>query len=518
MKKVKKLAAILLGASMVATCLVGCGGNATGDSNGGGSSETDIEIAYWNAGLGTDWLDAMIEEFEKEYPEYNVYYNASASDEAIMKTIGMEDVDTVDIYMGLRHFDNSVLEPLDDLLDTTAKGDSKKIGEKFDEKYLLFEKDADGHYYGLTYGGGALGLVYNKEMFDEAGISELPRTTDELAAVCDVLYNQDKAAHVHFNQKGYWEFLTEVWMAQYDGLDYYLNNLYACKDENGNSPSKEVFTKKDGRYEALLAYEKFITPEYVLAGSNSYDHVTAQTMFMNESAAMMANGSWLVNEMKEINANDQFEMMRLPVLSSIRDRLETVKSEVVLRKLITAIDSVTDGDKKLSDYEADGGYDIEGTIVSENDWEIVTEARNSIAINYTGDTCHIPAYSNAKEGAKKFLEFMYSDKGYVVYADTLHLALPMTMSEGELDTSKWNAFEKNQYKLLNTATNFISNVNGSKHKIYTDGGATPFCGQTYINHLCAKNPSDRLTADDIWEKMMQKVEDSYEGTWLANIK
>ena len=31
----------------------------------------------------------------------------------------------------------------------------------------------------------------------------------------------------------------------YDGIDYYTNNFYTCKDEAGNSPSKDVLTKKD---------------------------------------------------------------------------------------------------------------------------------------------------------------------------------------------------------------------------------------------------------------------------------
>ncbi len=518
MRNMKKVLAGMLVIAMTTACLAGCGGKKGGDLEKAGTSPKDIEISYWNSGLGREWLDNVIEAFEKEYPDYNVFVNAKSDYNAVISTLGLEDVDTTDIYMGIRSYDKSMLEPIDALLETTCEGDTKKLSEKFSPEYLRLEKDPDGHYYGVTSGGGALGIVYNKEMFKKAGIDQLPRTTDELALVCDTFYSLDKPALAHFSTTGYWDFITEVWMAQYDGVDYYLNNLYGCTDENGVSPSKEVFTKKDGRYYTLLAYEKFITPEYVLTGSNSTDHITMQTMFLNGSAAMMVNGSWLSNEMESAGSLEKFEMMRLPVISSITDRMTTIKDEELLRSVISAVDSVLDGEKQESDYVVNGGYSIDGQIISEEDWNIAKDARTSVAINYGGGSSHIPTYSNAKEGAMKFLEFMYSDKGYTIMAQTTHIPLPMSLSEGELDISNWNEFEKSQYELLDEAKYYICEQTGQKHRIYTDGGAHPFCSMKFVNFFCSKNPADRLTADEFWEQVQKKVEDKYEHSWLANIK
>ena len=133
MKRMKKLVSVALAVSMVSACLTGCSGD---KKNNGGTSTTDVEIAYWNSGLGTDWLDAMIEAFTAEHPEYHVYYKASADDSSVMGTLGMEEVDTVDIYMGLSTYDTTYLEPFDSLLETTCEGDSKKLSEKIDERYL----------------------------------------------------------------------------------------------------------------------------------------------------------------------------------------------------------------------------------------------------------------------------------------------------------------------------------------------------------------------------------------------
>ena len=516
MKIMKRVLAGVFALCLMAGCFTGCGN--TNGKNQGGDPADEIKISYWNSGLGTDWLDAMIAAFEAEYPQYKVTYNASADAAAVSAPLGLADVDTNDIYMGLRTTNIMFMEPLDDLLTVTAKGDSLTLGEKFDERYLALEKDADGHYYGLTYGGGVIGIVYNKEMFQTAGIEQTPRTTDELAVVCDTLYSNDQTALIHYQPAGYWEFMTEVWMSQYDGMDYYLNTLYSCTDSEGNSPSKAVFTAKDGRYQTLLAYEKFITPEYVLSGSNSMDYITAQTMFINGSAAMMVSGSWMQNEMAGVGKLDNFEMMKTPVISSIVDRLTDVKNESTLRKLISAIDSVADGEKAQSDYAVEGGYDIGGTVICQEDWDTVYEARYSVAINYSAQPCVIPNYSNNKEGAKEFLKFMYSDKGIQIYQNTLHFSLPIRLSAGQVDISGWSSFEQGLHGLMQTAVNYVSSYNGSKNRIYSDGGATPFAGVTFVNSMCARSNTDRLSADQIWEKMMKEVDKLYEDTWIANMK
>ena len=72
--------------------------------------------------------------------------------------------------------------------------------------------------------------------------------------------------------------------------------------------------------------------------------------------------------------------------------------------------------------------------------------------------------------------------------------------------------------MMQSAACYVSSYNGSKNRIYTDGGATPFCGVTFVNSLCARSNTDRLTADQIWEKMMKEVDKLYEDTWLANMK
>lgn len=510
MKLGKRILASLLVFTLVAGCITGCG-NGDKKKDKAGTSKTDIQINVWNAGLGVAWLDALIEGFKKVHPEYNVTYTATASESAVTTSLGLEDIDIVDLYFGTKVYDTTYLEPLNELLDSTAEGDTMPLREKFEDYYLELETASDGNVYSLTQGGGVIGIVYNKELFEKAGIEQLPRTTNELAIVCNTLYTKNITPICHFKAGGYYHFIEESWYGQYEGMDYYKNTFYL-------NPTKDILLTQDGRYEMLKALEKVITPDYVLSGSNSSDHTTMQTKFLLGEAAMMINGSWLANEMSANAQVDNFRTMKLPVLSGITSKLTTVTKESDLRKVITAIDAVTDGEADITAYQKGADYEVEGLTVSAADWDYLFTARNTIADNYAGHAAMIPTYASAKEGAKEFLKYMYSDAGYKIYLDTLHIELPLKLCSGEVDMSEWTEFEIGQSTLLATAVQSFSASNRFKHAIFQDGGAKLLADVSHIAEFCSKNPSDRMTADEIWAKITKTINDKYETTWLANIE
>lgn len=515
MKKVISIAMALLMSLSLIACGGGNkpGGNNQVNSNGG----KEVEIKYWNAGMGSEYLEKMIDAFNKKQSDWFVRYSASASEDAIKSTYGMEDVDTVDLYIVGLEYDTTHMEPLDDLLESTADGDTKPLKDKFAEAYLATEKAADGHYYTLTNGGGVIGIVYNQKLFKKAGIEQAPRTTDELAVACDKLLTAKITPFTHFTGGGYWSYFVEAWFSQYSGHDYYMNNFYACTDQNGKSPSKDVFLEKDGRYRVLKAMEKIVTPDYVMTGANSTDHISAQTAFLNSDIGMMVNGAWLSNEMKSTGKTDDYAVMKTPVISSIREKLTTVKNDAELRNLIDAIDAVTDGTAEESQYKSGEDYTVNGKQVSGNDWNYVKAARNTVAVSYNGCRSFIPSYSDAKDGAKEFLKFFYSDEGYKIYTDTTHVSLPLTMSSGDIDFSQWNQLEQGMSNLLDTAENQASRQLMSIHPIFTNGGASAYAGLNYIVRFCTNNAKDSLTADEAWTTLSDMVETKYDS-WISNIK
>ena len=521
MKKGKKVLALLLVIAMVFTALVGCGGskNANDKESGDMKDRKEIKIAYWLSGLGEQWLKDVIAGFEKAQDEYYVTYTTSASQSSLTSAFGMADMDETDIYFALRNDATEFMEPLNEILEKTAEGDAKPLKEKFNSSYLAYEQAEDGNYYMLTYGGGMFNLYYNIDLFKEAGITQLPRTSDELTVVCDQLNSKNITPLCHFKNGGYYEFMLRLYMAQYDGIDYYINNFLTCTDENGKSPSKDVLTKKDGRYYALKAMEKFITPTYMLTGSTTQSHTEIQTQFLNKAAAMMLNGSWIENEMKVNKGEYNLGAMKIPVLSSIVNQLETVKTESALREVITAVDTVIDGEKKAEDYASGDGYKVGNNMVSAADWNRLLDTRNMIQSNYANSSAFVTKYSDVKEGALKFLEYMYSDEGYELQAKATKCPMPMTLSTGEqIDTTDMSDTQKQQFTMSTQDTVYVDMSSAKEHKIFTVGGASLIARINYVDKFSSGNKDDRMSADEVWELMLKTIDENYENNWLANIK
>lgn len=521
MKRLKKIAALMITMVMVFS-MTACGDKKTSSEDSGGEHNggKEVEIKYWNAGNGIEWLNALVKEFNGKQSDWYVKVTPSPEASALATAWGQKDVDTADLYItGNVEYDAKYMEPLEDLLKETADGDKKTLGEKFNPVYLELERTPEGHIYSLASELAAPAIVYNTKLFAEAGIDETPRTTNELVVVCDRLLQSNITPWIHFKAGGYYDRVRTIWRAQYDGWDYVENNFVHLKDENGNSPSKEVLMKKDGRYEALKVMEKVLTKDNVFKGSNSYDHVTAQTMFLNDRIGMMVNGAWLGNEMAGQGSLEGFAMMKTPVISSIVDKLTTVKSDTLLRELVSAIDAVTDGKEDISKYQSGSDYIIDGTNVSAADWDYVRAARNTIYTSAVEMGAFIPTYAAEKEGAKEFMKFMFSDEGLKIKTNILHQAPSISLSTGEtFDMEGWNSFEKSAFELTLSGEKIVTTVNRKNaSKIFAGFLTTDFARNSFVSSFCASNEADRMTADECWKKMTDTFESSFDR-WVEEIK
>ena len=278
-----------------------------------------------------------------------------------------------------------------------------------------------------------------------------------------------------------------VWEAQYDGLDYYYNNMLALKDENGVSPSKEVFTKKDGRYQALKVLENIVTPTTVHPMCTSTNFTNVQKLFLDGEAVFGVNGGWLMNESSGKVKN--IVMMKTPVISSIVEKLEdTAMTDATLSAIITEID-----EGKTS-----------SELCSANDFARIKQARNLVYNNASEQYVFIPEYSNAIDGAKEFLKYLYSDEGIATYMKVTSLPGSARLDNESLySTASLDDWHKRQHELAGEVTALTEKL--TKSFIFTNNSMNQFASVPYAQALCAQNQKDKKTADELWAQITSKI-------------
>lgn len=430
------------------------------------NTATDVELVFWMSGNGRAYIDKMAAAFEKKNPGIKVYVTATAEVQN-MTLYGSPETNTADLYLTTMEnyapYAKKYMEPLNDVLASKVDGNDTTIREKLNADVLKYMTIED-NIYTVPWSSSINGIMYNKGLFDKYGYKPA-RTTRELNDLALKIYSDGRTPFVHFMQ--YWRYITEAWMAQYDGIDAYFDKWSAgFTDENGVKTQRDIraFTQQydqnadgtySGAYHSINALYELVSPKgYVLNGSNSFSHTQSQTYFLGDRALMMPNGSWVENEMKSAGEMS-VALMKTPVISALGTKLGI--NERQLKTLV----SLADGDTLTADelvLIADIGQETR---------DAVAFARN---IHYTEMSQHhafIPNYSIAEDSAKEFLKFYYSDEGLKIFAETTQMPLPAKLSNGSINTDGWSDFGKQTY-LQSNNSNFIFKT--LHDKLFYDGG------------------------------------------------
>jgi ABC-type glycerol-3-phosphate transport system substrate-binding protein len=460
------------------------------------NTETDLEIQLLLVGSGRQFLDNLVDAYKVVHPEINIYINASPGYGLFASTIGAVGNNTVDLY-----FTNSVdyrilleregaglLESLNDVMDGTAYGTALK--GRLDPQ-IKDELDVNGTFYALPWQSYYHGIVYNHKEFT-ANNWALPRTTDELIALSDTIKAAQKTPFIH-NQSGYWLYAYAGWYAQYQSVAGYFDFWNATSRQGGEVmyPSVDVFAQT-GRLRALEVMADILTVnpngsyKYVNPGSNSDTHTISQTKFLNDVAMMMPNGGWMETEMTaNLTPGMDFRFMKLPIISSITERFAagSDKSDAKLREIVDYIDGGKTGAAPAN--------------VTPADIARVEEARNVV---YVMNSMYnfVPAYANAKQAAKDFLQYMYSDAGLAILAESLKTMPYAAFSDpaNKPDTSGWSPFAKSQLMLSENANMVFT---AYKDPVFYRNAISALFRSSPEQTLGASNPADRKTAQQMYE-------------------
>ncbi|WP_426502439.1 ABC transporter substrate-binding protein [Dactylosporangium sp. McL0621] len=176
----RKRSAALLAAVAVLLGAAGCNGG-HGDTGGSAAAPADpakvsgdITVLTHKTDLAGDGtLDRYAAEFNKTYPNVHVKFEAISDYEGAVK-----------IRMNSDNYGDVLMIPAAVPVPDYPKFFAPLGGQgELAQKYRFVDKGTvDGQVYGVAINGNATGIVYNKAVWQQAGITAWPKTFDEFRA------------------------------------------------------------------------------------------------------------------------------------------------------------------------------------------------------------------------------------------------------------------------------------------------------------------------------------------------
>ena len=248
------------------------------------------------------------------------------------------------------------LHDLTGVLSMTVPGEDKKVSDKIAGGFTdtsLTNPYGDGKTYLAPMFYSPCGLFYNAKLFETKGWT-VPATWDEMWELGDKAKAEGIALFT-YPTAGYYDAFMYALMYSVGGADFFNKATTYTEGIWDTNEAKTMF----GILDKLADYTHEKTP----AQANNQDFTKNQLMVMQDEALFMPNGTWITSEMKEAEA--------------------TLTNEFAWG--MTALPAVTKGG---------AGY------------------------SYTWfEQAWIPAGAQNKDGAEKFVAFLYSDKAVAIFAE-----------------------------------------------------------------------------------------------------
>ncbi|MFF9121879.1 extracellular solute-binding protein [Streptomyces sp. NPDC014889] len=266
------IAATALVASLALTATA-CGGSDNGDKSDG-----PVTITWWDTSNATNeapTYEALVKEFEAANKGIKVKYVDVQFDQAQNKfdtaagSKGAPDVLRSEVGWTPAFAKKGYFVPLDG---TEALADQDKF-----QPSLIKQAQYEGKTYGVPLVTDTLALVYNKALFKKAGITEAPKTWDELRSAAAKI--KDKTG-----VDGYWG-STQAYYAQNflygEGTD--TVDAGAKKITMNSAPAKKGYGTWLSLFDGKGLHKADTTAE-------AYQHI--QDAFVNGKVAAIVQGPW----------------------------------------------------------------------------------------------------------------------------------------------------------------------------------------------------------------------------------
>lgn len=225
-----------------------------------------------------------IDAFESKYPQVTVKYTTYSNYEASMRN-RFASGDYGDVLYIPSSVDSTELLTYFDSL-----GNKAKLSMKYN--YIEYAKALNASVYGLPSSGYLSGIIYNKEVFDKAGIVETPTTMDEFLYAM-YLINEHTDAIPFFTGK------DDGWMLQWWEPFQFIEMTGEPGYKFGQFiVEKEPFREGTVHYEALRFLYDLVRNGYTEQGVANISWDKSITMLGKGEIACTAIGTWAFTNYK----------------------------------------------------------------------------------------------------------------------------------------------------------------------------------------------------------------------------
>ena len=309
--KVRKLTALVMAGSMVASMGTAAFADEakelpTIDSITLGEDYTDLEATIKFLTHRTDIVDTTFQDYIKKFNE--MYPNITVEYEAVTDY-------AQDIQLRLTTDDwGDVCGIPTNLQKNELADEFISYGDKdtLDEKYVLLNNFAyDGNVYGIPSTGNAQGIVYNKKVFEEAGITEMPKTPTEFIEALQKIKDNTDAIPMYTNFAAGWT--MGAWDAYIGGCatgDPDFMNYGIVHGENPFADNGE----ETGPFAVYNILYQAVAQGLIEDDPTTTDWEGCKGMINNGEIGCMVLGSWAVVQMQEAGDNaDDIGYMPFPI-------------------------------------------------------------------------------------------------------------------------------------------------------------------------------------------------------------
>ena len=254
---------------------------------GSSDGKTHLTFQIWDIAQ-RDGMQAMCDAYTAQHPDVVIEVQVTSWSEYWTKLEAAAESNTMpDIYWMhtdqiLYYADFGILADLTDLYDAE---NPNFYADHYSEISLSNASGTDGKLYGVPKDKDNVLLVYNKEMFDAAGVAypDESWTWDDMEAASAQIYQKTgKYGYMAYSdeQLGYWNFV-------------YQNGGYILDENNVYAGYTQPATAEAIKYYVGLQQNEWCPNQAYFA------ETTPGTAFFSEQGAMFLEGNWnLLNELK----------------------------------------------------------------------------------------------------------------------------------------------------------------------------------------------------------------------------